>query len=341
MSYKRIVLATDGSPFAQTAERVAAALARSTKAELVVVHSTDRPDKAEGAIGRAIAAADEEGIGAEVVAMTGSPADDVIEVADQRNADLIALGSRGLSMGQQIIGSVARKVSHHAPCDVLLVRERPGSDRALGGVPYRRVLIASDGSPTADRAARKGYALAKRLEASVTLCFVGHPKTGELVLQDTASTIGEGAATSQLLIRGGDPGDEIIGAAAEQALDLIVVGNRGMTGAKALLLGSVPKKVSEYAPCDVLIARTVTQNLEEIGEDDGGIVTSGDHKVAVYRDKKGNVHALSARCTHMGCTVRWNPAEKTWDCPCHGSRFAPTGEVVNGPAAKPLAPTDV
>jgi len=67
-------------------------------------------------------------------------------------------------------------------------------------------------------------------------------------------------------------------------------------------------------------------------------VTTGDHKVAVYRGDDGKLTTLSATCTHLGCTVRWNPAEGSWDCPCHGSRFAPTGEVVNGPADKPLPP---
>ena len=342
MAYKRIVLATDGSAFAESAEHVAATLARATKAkELLIVHTYARPDRAQGAVERAEAAGRAEGLEPEVVLRDGAPAEDIVEVADVREADLIVLGSRGLSLGAQIIGSVAAKVSRHAPCDVLLVRERPVGQREEGAMPYTRMLVATDGSSTADRAARKGYALATRLGASVTLAFVGHPKTGELILQDTAATIGEGAAPPKTLILQGDPAEAIMDAAAREGSDIIVVGNRGMAGAKGLFLASVPKKVSEYAPCDVLIARTVAQNLSEIGKGEGGIVVTGDHKVAVYRDEKGVVNALSAKCTHMGCTVKWNPSQKTWDCPCHGSRYSPSGQVVNGPAAKPLEPTDL
>jgi nucleotide-binding universal stress UspA family protein/nitrite reductase/ring-hydroxylating ferredoxin subunit len=342
MAYERIVLATDGSAFAESAEHVAATLARATKAkELLIVHTYARPDRAQAAVERAEAAARAEGLEPEVVLRDGVPAEDIVEVADVREADLIVLGSRGLSLGAQIIGTVAAKVSRHAPCDVLLVRERPVGQRVEGAMPYARMLLATDGSSTADRAARKGYALATRLGASVTLAFVGHPKTGELILKDTADTIGQGAAPAAMLILQGDPAEAIMEAAAREGLDLIVVGNRGLAGAKGLFLASVPKKISEYAPCDVLIARTVAQSLSEIGKGEGGIVATGDHKVAVYRDEKGVVHAVSAKCTHMGCTVKWNPSQKTWDCPCHGSRYSPFGQVVNGPAAKPLEPTDL
>jgi Rieske Fe-S protein len=58
--------------------------------------------------------------------------------------------------------------------------------------------------------------------------------------------------------------------------------------------------------------------------------------VAVYKDKAGKIHACSAVCTHMGCIVRWNNAEDTWDCPCHGSRFSVDGKVIHGPAVKDL-----
>jgi nucleotide-binding universal stress UspA family protein/nitrite reductase/ring-hydroxylating ferredoxin subunit len=225
---------------------------------------------------------------------------------------------------------------------VLLTRARPDDQRPHGAPPYRRLLIATDGSSTADRAARKGYALAKRLKASVTLLFVGHPKTGELVLQDTVATIGaETGVTSAIEIRSGDPSEEIIDAAATEGFDLVVIGNRGLAGAKAAVLGSVPRDIAESAPCDVLVARTIAQNLDEIGPDEGGIVKMGDHKVAVYRDKKGNLTTMSAKCTHAGCTVKWDASEHGWLCPCHGSRYSATGQVVAGPAPKPLAPTDL
>lgn len=59
-------------------------------------------------------------------------------------------------------------------------------------------------------------------------------------------------------------------------------------------------------------------------------------RVALYRDAAGELHALSSVCTHMACDVGWNDREKVWDCPCHGSRFSPAGDVIRGPAARPL-----
>jgi glycine/D-amino acid oxidase-like deaminating enzyme/nitrite reductase/ring-hydroxylating ferredoxin subunit len=74
---------------------------------------------------------------------------------------------------------------------------------------------------------------------------------------------------------------------------------------------------------------------------DAAILEADGEQTAAYRDEAGELHAVSAVCTHMGCTVAWNAGEKSWDCPCHGSRFSHTGEVLHGPATKPLTKRDL
>jgi Rieske Fe-S protein len=69
---------------------------------------------------------------------------------------------------------------------------------------------------------------------------------------------------------------------------------------------------------------------------DSGIVIENE-KLAIYKDSNGEVHTFSAVCTHLGCIVSWNQLEKSFDCPCHGSRFSgQTGNAINGPANSPL-----
>ena len=78
------------------------------------------------------------------------------------------------------------------------------------------------------------------------------------------------------------------------------------------------------------------RSVEEIPPGEGRVMRRGGKKIAVYRDPEGQLTEKSAVCTHLKCIVEWNGMEKTWDCPCHGSRFAPTGEVLNGPAIMAL-----
>lgn len=77
-------------------------------------------------------------------------------------------------------------------------------------------------------------------------------------------------------------------------------------------------------------------DISELGPDEGGIVNANGEKVAAYRDDSGALHAVSPICTHLGCQVTWNTGERTWDCPCHGSRFGIDGDVIQGPAITPL-----
>lgn len=79
-----------------------------------------------------------------------------------------------------------------------------------------------------------------------------------------------------------------------------------------------------------------TKSLEDIKNDEGGIVEIQGSKVGIYKDKTGKIYAIDPICTHLGCLLSWNDADKTWDCPCHGSRFDYTGKNLYNPALKDL-----
>ncbi len=79
-----------------------------------------------------------------------------------------------------------------------------------------------------------------------------------------------------------------------------------------------------------------TADVSSVPAGEARVVGDGRGKKGVFRDEEGTVHAVSLRCTHMGCLLRFNAAERSWDCPCHGSRFDVDGAVLEGPAVKPL-----
>jgi glycine/D-amino acid oxidase-like deaminating enzyme/nitrite reductase/ring-hydroxylating ferredoxin subunit len=80
------------------------------------------------------------------------------------------------------------------------------------------------------------------------------------------------------------------------------------------------------------INKTDIHELDQLGPGEGAILSKGLRRLAIYKDEQNNVHAFSAVCPHMGCMVQWNAEEKSFDCPCHGSRFTKDGIVINGPA---------
>lgn len=79
------------------------------------------------------------------------------------------------------------------------------------------------------------------------------------------------------------------------------------------------------------------RSVRAVKRGQGKVIEHNGEKVAAYRDSRGTLTLRSAVCTHMGCVVGWNDAEGTWDCPCHGSRFTPQGDVLAGPAESPLS----
>ncbi|MCP8969627.1 FAD-dependent oxidoreductase [Ectobacillus ponti] len=82
------------------------------------------------------------------------------------------------------------------------------------------------------------------------------------------------------------------------------------------------------------------KKIDELEPDEGGVVTFGGKRAGAYRDTQGKLHVVDTTCTHLGCEVNWNSGDRTWDCPCHGSRFSYDGRVVEGPADQPLKKLD-
>ena len=84
--------------------------------------------------------------------------------------------------------------------------------------------------------------------------------------------------------------------------------------------------------------RSRVRALGDIPPGEGGVLKVGKEDVAVWKEEDGTLHAFSASCTHKGCILTWNNADRTWDCPCHGSIFSADGNIIHGPAVEPLAP---
>jgi glycine/D-amino acid oxidase-like deaminating enzyme/nitrite reductase/ring-hydroxylating ferredoxin subunit len=108
---------------------------------------------------------------------------------------------------------------------------------------------------------------------------------------------------------------------------------------KAVVMPNEPEKSTVSAAWQWVTSHlksTLHEGLSDVPEGGGRIVEINGTKAAVYRDEHGELHVRSSACTHMGCTVQWNGAAQSWDCPCHGGRYRPTGEVLCGPPTHAL-----
>src|SRR5207237_9165801 len=88
-------------------------------------------------------------------------------------------------------------------------------------------------------------------------------------------------------------------------------------------------------------SKSLTRSVDAIPAGQGGVIKRGKEKIAVFKSVDGKRHAVSASYTHMGCIVTWNNASLTWDSPCHGSMVSCDGQVIHGPALKPLRPVSM
>jgi nucleotide-binding universal stress UspA family protein len=123
---------------------------------------------------------------------------------------------------------------------------------------FGSIVVGTDGSDTANEAVRQAVELAKAVGADllVVSAFVGASEEAAPLLSAAAATAEAAGVPVQTFPRPGDPADAILDVAEERDADLIVVGNKGTSGARRFLLGSVPNRVSHYAPCSVMIMRT-------------------------------------------------------------------------------------
>jgi glycine/D-amino acid oxidase-like deaminating enzyme/nitrite reductase/ring-hydroxylating ferredoxin subunit len=166
---------------------------------------------------------------------------------------------------------------------------------------------------------------------------------------DGAAFIGRNPGNQNIYIATGDSGQGMTNGALAGMLisELILSGESSWAAAHDPArkpLSSAKEFVSENTTALTSMAEHLTggevDSEQEIAPDTGAIVRSGMSKMAVWRDAAGTFHRHSATCTHAGCVVHWNSFEMCWDCPCHGSHFAPDGTAINGPAVAALSPTE-
>ena len=275
--YDAIVVGSDGSDTAGRAVQRAALYGAALRVPVVVATAYDRPT--EGQVGPASeraqmpqqsmvssgyraatdTAADAVSLGRkaapganlDATAVEGDAAEALIDLATRRGDALVVVGSKGMAGSSRfLLGSVPNKISHHAPGDVLIARTDQPGDVALPA----RVLIGTDGSKTATRALERGLALAAAVGAEVTVLTAGNGSRSAKVLDDATERGGSAGVEIATVDAPGEAADELLAAAEDH--DLVVVGNKGMTGAARFLLGSVPNKVSHHITSDLLIVRT-------------------------------------------------------------------------------------
>ena len=163
---------------------------------------------------------------------------------------------------------------------------------------------------------------------------------------DFVSFIGQSPGEEHVFLVSGDSGQGITNGLVAGILiaDLITIGASPWEQVYSPSR-KIQKNISEFISENITPLKNFAEYLtageiasvERLRPGEGRLVRSGLKKIAACRDQNGTLHLHSASCTHLGCVVHWNSLEQCWDCPCHGSQFAPDGTALNGPAVSPLA----
>lgn len=167
---------------------------------------------------------------------------------------------------------------------------------------------------------------------------------------DSLGYIGRNPGDNNIYIVTGDSGNGMThGTLAGMLIPDLINGKENpwedLYSPSRLPLKALGQYISEVGNMAVQYADFLTpgdiDSVKELANEEGAILKISGKRVAVYRDFEGYLHAHSAVCSHLGCSVRWNSFEKTFDCPCHGSRFTTDGKVINGPALHDLKKIEV
>ena len=279
-SFRKILVAFDGSDSSKNALKEACHLSKEEKATIVLLvvvppyegdldllAISDVKEKLETLGNKLLEEGEQvaknENVTIQKVLEYGEPYEEIVAVAEKENCDLIIMGRKGLgSVEIELIGSVTARVIGHTKKDVLVIPE--GSK-----LSWNKILVASDNSPNSRPALEKALEIAKEHSSSiaaVTVVYVdtdfftiSHKLIEEMKeqarkhLEELKAEAASKGLDLVLIVKEGEPHEGIISAAEEFGADLIVMGSHGRTGLKRLLMGSVTEKVLGFAVCPVLV----------------------------------------------------------------------------------------
>ena len=167
---------------------------------------------------------------------------------------------------------------------------------------------------------------------------------------DDTAFIGRAPGREHVYVVTGDSGEGLTHGALAGMLIADLITGRPNAWAEVYAPGrKTMSAAGDYIAENIVPARSLAEHLtpgelsspDELAPGEGGILRSGLEKLAISRDESGRLHVRSATCSHAGCIVHWNAFEQCWDCPCHGSHFAPDGTVLNAPAISPLKSAEI
>ncbi|MFL6541128.1 MAG: FAD-dependent oxidoreductase [Chthoniobacterales bacterium] len=239
-------------------------------------------------------------------------------------------------------------------------------EQTLGPAPYHYIRLARDGETDVlivggeDHKTAQAFDFEARFKNLEDWTRDHFPEAGELtdrwsgqVMEpvDAMAYIGRNPNDENVYIATGDSGNGIThGTIAGMLISDLILGGENRweklydPSRKTLAPVVVADYVKENANVMAQMRDYVTGGdisaLDKLGRGEGALVRDGVHKIAAYRDDEGTLHQMSAVCPHLKCIVRWNGTEKSWDCPCHGSRFDCLGRMVNGPTTGDLEPIE-